>query len=228
MSTRSHGVQDMTIPSIPTRGRTLDYAAPVYDFLEPLFLLMKQAEYDLTLINVLDPRPSDTILDLGCGTGVLCRMIAERLQPELGGSVTGIDAAGKMIEVARKKRGAPHCRFEAMAAEHLLFDDETFDAVVSSLFFHHVPLDLKKLSLQEAFRTLKPGGKLIVADMHKPTTFMGWLVSHVSRWFFMQPQIGENIRGVLPDLMVEAGFPPPRTVAQYFGYITVFATSKPQ
>ncbi len=217
----------MTIPSIPTRGRTLDYAASVYDLLEPLCLLAKQAEYDLTLIEALDPQPADIVLDLGCGTGVLCQMIGERLQPELGGSVTGIDAAGKMIELARKKRGAAHCRFEAMAAEQLDFADETFTAVVSSLFYHHVPLDLKKRSLEEAFRVLKPGGRLIIADMHKPTTFMGALVSHVSRWFFMQPQIGENIRGVLPELMVAAGFPPPQTVAQYFGYITVFSTAKP-
>ena len=216
----------MPISSIPTRGRTLDYAASVYDLLEPICLLAKQAEYDLTILDTLDPQPTDRVLDLGCGTGVLCQMIGQRLQPDLGGSVTGIDAAGKMIEIARKKRGSGHCLFAAMAAENLQFADETFDGVVSSLFFHHVPLDLKKRSLAEAFRVMKPGGKLIIADMHIPTTFMGALVSHVSRWFFMQPQIGENIRGVLPGLMIEAGFQPPLTVAHYFGYITVFATNK--
>lgn len=216
----------MTIPSIPTRGRTLDYAASVYDLLEPICLLNKQAEYDRTILETLAPQPADRILDIGCGTGVLCQMIAMRLQPENEGAVTGIDAAGKMIEIARKKRGSNHCRFEAMAAENLTFDDDSFDGVVSSLFYHHVPLDLKKRSLSEAFRVLKPGGKLVIADMHTPTTFMGSLVSHVSRWFFMQPQIAENIRGVLPDLIEEAGFQPPRTVAHYFGYISVFETTK--
>jgi len=217
----------MTIPSIPTRGRTLDYAAPVYDLLEPLCLLNKQAEYEQRLLQALDPQPADTILDLGCGTGVFCALVAQHVDPELGGSITGIDAAGKMIEHARNKRGAPHCRFEAMAAEQLDFADSSFDSVVSSLFYHHVPLDLKTRSLQEAFRVLKPGGKLIIADMHKPTTLLGALISHVSRWFFMQPQIGENIRGVLPELMIQAGFLPPQTLAQYFGYITLFSTTKP-
>ncbi len=216
----------MRIPSIPTRGRTLDYAASIYDLLEPICLLNKQAEYDRTILDTLAPQPTDKILDIGCGTGVLCQMIAQRLQPENGGTVTGIDAAGKMIEVARKKRGSGHCHFEAMAAENLIFPDESFDGVVSSLFYHHVPLDLKKQSLAEAFRVLKSGGKLVIADMHTPTTFMGALVSHVSRWFFMQPQIAENIRGVLPELIEEAGFQPPRTIAHYFGYIAVFATTK--
>lgn len=216
----------MSIPSIPTRGRTLDYAASVYDLLEPLCLFTKQEQYDLTILDTLDPQPTDTVLDLGCGTGVLCQIISERLHPEGGGSVTGIDAAGKMVEIARKKRGNARCLFVAMAAESLQFNDESFDGIVSSLFFHHIPLDLKKQSLSEAFRVLKPGGKLVVADMHTPTTRMGSIISHVSRWFFLQPQIGENIRGVLPDLMVEAGFLPPRSVAHYFGYITVFSTTK--
>ena len=156
----------MTIQSIPTRGRTLDYAAPVYDLLEPLCLLNKQAEYDQTLIQTLAPQPADAILDLGCGTGLLCEKISRLLDPALGGCVTGIDAAGKMIEAAREKRAAPHCRFEAMAAERLDFADASFDAVISSLFYHHVPLDLKQQSLREAFPVLKPGRRLVIADMH--------------------------------------------------------------
>ena len=217
----------MTIPSVPTKGRTLNYAAPVYDLLEPLCLLNRQAEYDRTLIKNLAPQPTDRILDLGCGTGLLCQQISQLLDPTKGGYVVGIDAAGNMIEAAREKRGSDHCRFEAMAAEQLAFADASFDAVISSLFYHHVPLDLKKSSLQEAFRVLKPGGRLIISDMDKPTTLLGALVSHASRWLFMQPQIGENIRGVLPGLMVEAGFLPPTTVAHYFGYISVFVTTKP-
>ena len=216
----------MKTESVPTRGRTLDHAALVYDFCEPILLLGKQAEYDRHLMALLEIRASDRVLDLGCGTGVLTRMIADRLDAAAGGESVGIDAAGKMIAVARKKRGTANCRFEVMAAEDLAFEDAAFDAVVSSLFFHHVQLDLKQRALAEAYRVLKPGGRLVIADMHVPTTRMGALVSHVSRWFFMQPQIGENIRGVLPDVIQGAGFAPPEIAATYFGYIAVFNTSK--
>lgn len=217
----------MQIQSIPTRGRTLDYAASVYDALEPLCLFNKQREFDQQIIDTLAPKPSDVLLDLGCGTGLLCEKISQHLDAAQSGSITGIDAAGRMIEAARGKRGSPQCRFEAMAAEHLAFNDCSFDAVISSLFFHHLPLDLKEQSLGEAYRVLKPGGRLVIADMDRPTTLFGALLSHASRWLFLQPQITENIQGLLPGLIAEAGFAPPQKVAHYFGYLTIFSTSKP-
>jgi ubiquinone/menaquinone biosynthesis C-methylase UbiE len=218
----------MNKESIPTRGRTLDHAAVVYDLFEPILLLGKQAEYDRHLLALLDPSPHEKILDLGCGTGVLAKRIADQLDSDVGGISIGIDAAANMIRVATKKRANETCRFEVMAAEHLDYDDEFFDAVVSSLFFHHVPADLKAAALSEAFRVLKPGGRLIIADMHRPTSWMGALVSHVARWFFMQPQIGENIRGILPGLIEAAGFLPPIHVTTYFGYIALFTSRKPE
>ena len=174
-------------------------------FLSPYYYWEKQAEYDKHILSLLELNSADRVLDLGCGTGVLTRMIADRLDSKSGGVSVGIDAAAKMILVAGKKRGSGNCRFEVMAAEDLSFEDQSFDVVVSSLFFHHIPLDLKEKTLAESFRILRPGGRLIIADMHIPTTWMGALVSHVSRWFFMQPQIGENIRGVLPSVIERSG-----------------------
>lgn len=214
--------------SIPTRGRSLDHAARVYDYCEPIVMLGRQEPYNRNIVDALNAQPQQRVLDLGCGTGVLTRMIADKLDSSAGGFCLGIDAAAKMIAVADKKRSSPAGLFDVMAAENLVLEDNSFDAVVSSLFFHHVPLDLKQKSLSEARRVLKPGGRLLIADMHTPSTFFGAVVSYSARWFFLQPEIAENIKGVLPELIAQTGFVRPEMLNMYFGYIALFVAHKPR
>jgi len=218
----------MSLASMPTRGRTLDYAAGIYDIFEPMCMLGKQNEINDLVVDLLEIKNSHRILDLGCGTGILSAKIAEELSADAGGLSMGIDAAGKMVEGAREKRGSNTCKFEVAAAEDLPFDNESFDSVVSTMFFHHIQLDLKEKALFEAFRVMRPGGRLVIADMHTPTNFMGAFISHVSRWMLFQPQIGENIKGLLPGVIEKAGFTTPELIKTYFGYIAIFSSRKPE
>jgi len=217
----------MDFTSVPTKGRTLDYAAAVYDILEPWVMFGKQNQINQQVVDSLNVKQGHKILDVGCGTGVVTKLISEKLSVKENGMATGIDAAGKMIEGAVKKRESSTCSFRVAAAENLPFENDAFDSVVSTLFFHHIQLDLKEKSFAEAFRVIKPGGRLVVSDMHIPETIMGTLIAHASRWLLFQPQIGENIRGVLPKVMENAGFKKPRLIKTYLGYITLFITEKP-
>ena len=154
--------------SAPTRGRTLDYAAPVYDLLEPVLLLGKEAEYDQLIVDLVALAPDHRVLDLGCGTGVLTRRMGDRLDPARGGEAVGIDAAARMIKLARKRRGSATTRFEVVAAERLPFADASFDAVVCFGILEHLPRPLQRGTLSEALRVLAPGGclYLVVNNNH--------------------------------------------------------------
>lgn len=87
----------MKLRSVPTRGRTLDHAASVYDVLEPIILLGSQNKYDLDIISLFQLSPGQRVLDLGCGTGILTPMIVDRLGTKQGGKSIGIDVAAKMM-----------------------------------------------------------------------------------------------------------------------------------
>ena len=211
---------------IPTRGRHLNHVASLYDpVVERLSFGREQRFRELTLAQ-MDIGPADRILDVGCGTGTLTLQAARLLGPE--GSIIGIDAAPRMIAIAGKKAaaaGSP-ARFETAVAEALPFSDQQFTMVVNSMFCHHIDLQLKKLAFAEMYRVLVPGGLLITADIDRPTTLLGWLTGWLGRWLLLQPELAENLRGLLPELMTEAGFGEVRQVAHVHGLISFFRAVK--
>ncbi len=100
------------------------------------------------------------VLEMGCGTGPVCRRFAEIAEVE---QVFGIDPARKLIERARVLAdGNAKLQFDVARAESTGFDDDTLDLVILHTLLSHVPD--QGAVLDEARRILKPGGWLAVCD----------------------------------------------------------------
>jgi SAM-dependent methyltransferase len=101
--------------------------------------------------------PSQRVLDVACGTGVLTREVASRVGAT--GEAVGVDPGPGMIEVARRQ--APAIEWRQGVAESLPFGGASFDAVVSQfglMFFND-----RRQALREMLRVLKPGGRVAIA-----------------------------------------------------------------
>jgi ubiquinone/menaquinone biosynthesis C-methylase UbiE len=103
------------------------------------------------------------LLDIGCGTG----LFVERYITA-GGSAIGLDISSKMIQKARRRCTA--CDYTLGTGEKIPFCDNSFDAVSSLLVFSYVK-DPETM-LNEAYRVLKPGGKIAICTLGKK--FLTW------------------------------------------------------
>jgi len=109
-------------------------------------------------------RQGEAILDIGCGSG-LDAFVASRMTGPRG-RVIGLDVTEEMIEKANKNLmllGLNNVSLEKGEAEELPFQDELSDVVISNGAFN-LTLDKEK-ALKEAFRVIKPKGRLMIADM---------------------------------------------------------------
>lgn len=121
--------------------------------------------YPQVLAALADVPEAGELLDVGCGTGALARLVLE--QRPLS-RVTGLDLAPNMVAQARANLQSFGERAQVVEgdSDHLPFRDESFDAAYCNDSFHHYP-DPEKASF-EMWRVLRPGGLLVVGDAALP------------------------------------------------------------
>jgi len=145
------------------------------------------------------------VLDLGCGTGTLALLIHEQ---EPRAEVFGIDGDPNILRLARKKardRDVTVHYVHGMSFD-LPYPGESFDRVVSSLFFHHVSEENKRRSLAEARRVLKSDGELHIADWGTPANLLMKLGSRFIQVLDGSETTKDNFEGRLPHMVVQEGF----------------------
>lgn len=119
--------------------------------------LFGRASYLQALAALIDP--SWTVGDLGCGTG----QVAAALAPFVS-RVIAVDRSGEMLQAARRRaRDAHNVDVRRGDLESLPIDDASIDAATVLLVLHHLPAPAAALS--EAARVLRPGGRIVIADM---------------------------------------------------------------
>jgi ubiquinone/menaquinone biosynthesis C-methylase UbiE len=115
------------------------------------------------LLSHVETNGSQHFLDVGCGSGLVSRYLAQ----EYGGEVTGIDIDPEQIELARRDAaGVENVRFLEADAAELPFQENSFDIVFSLGALHYISnwLDV----LKEIKRVLKPDGYFVYADIIYP------------------------------------------------------------
>jgi SAM-dependent methyltransferase len=197
MSSRHHDHR----PFVPALG--LRFLNPLYDPL--LRLHTRERRWKGQLVDQMQIQRGQRILDVGCGTGTLDLLIKEK-HPDA--DVVGLDPDADILAIARRKaeRAGVEIRFQEGYADRLPYPDSSFDRVVSSLVFHHLPPETKALALREIKRVLRPGGELHMADIGRPPNALLRIAVQPLRLFDGVGATKDNLAGRLPALIADAGF----------------------
>jgi SAM-dependent methyltransferase len=144
----------------------------------------KFIEWD-RILGGLHLRGNERVLDMGCGRGAVLVAVARRLTT---GRVTGIDIwstrdqSGNGRDVTLRNASlegvATRVEIETGDMRSLPYPDEAFDLVVSSLAIHNIRSNVdRKRAIVEAFRVLRPAGRIVIVDIRATAIYEATLLS---------------------------------------------------
>jgi SAM-dependent methyltransferase len=184
---------------VPAAG--IDALTGVYDV--GVRLTMREGRWRRLIVDEIATVQPRVVLDVGCGTGTLTIAAADELRDA---HVVGLDGDRKVLDLARRKDGSERVEWVEGLADELPFGDGEVDALMTTLVFHHLPLGIKRAALVEARRVLRPGGRLVVADWGRPQDPVMSVAFIALQCLDGFANTGDNRRGLVPQLITEAGF----------------------
>ena len=216
-------VPDHYVPALRFRWLTQCYD-PV------IALTVRERTFKQQLITQATLSNHHALLDVGCGTGSLAIWVKDRYPLA---EVYALDGDNKILSIARHKAQQANTliQFDEGYAEALPYRDETFDRVVSSLFFHHLLRPQKQNTLMEILRVLKPGGECHIADWGKPTNRLMRLLFYSIQLLDGFATTRDHVDGLLPVLINDSGF---ENVTEHpeiqtlFGTLSLISACKPE
>lgn len=229
----THGVGSRTDLSYGPR------TARLYEPFMAAVTLGRYRSFVAAEVTRLDLRPSDRVLDLCCGTGIVVRELARRLGPR--GEVIGVDSSEAMLEEAARRGTVRRFRGRAGAgltaggrvtyirapAECLPLPDDLFDWVTIFLGLHEIGRAARLPALGEVRRVLRPGGRGLILDF---ATGGSRLRRGALRLFLSAlegPDAGTICEPGVPALVSEAGLRPDRPRPVFLGLLEVTGFEKP-
>ncbi|MET0953855.1 MAG: demethylmenaquinone methyltransferase [Aeromicrobium sp.] len=141
-------------------AKMFDGVAEKYDLTNDVLSVGQDRRWRKRVVDLVAPRPGETILDLAAGTGTSSQPFADA-----GATVVPCDFSIGMLEVGKRER--PTLAFTAGDGMLLPFGDETFDAVTISFGLRNIVDPIA--GLRELLRVTKPGGRVVVCEFSTPT-----------------------------------------------------------
>jgi ubiquinone/menaquinone biosynthesis C-methylase UbiE len=154
-----------------------------------------------TAIDAL--RPGETVLDLGSGAGMDAFLAARQVGPT--GHVIGVDMTDAMLEKARenaRKAELENVEFRKGHIEALPVEDESVDAIISNCVINLSPE--KDRVYGEAFRVLRPGGRLMISDVVLERPLPANIIESIDAYIGCVG--GASLRAEYFEIIQKAGF----------------------
>lgn len=152
-----------------------------YDLMLNLISLGRYSHFIKGVVEKMDIKPGENILDLGSGTGKADFFMAKKVGPE--GRILGLDLSKEMISIAQKRcQLYPQIQFQEQRIEVPLGFKEEFDKVFISFVLHGFEDNQKLKIIDNAYRALKSGGSFYILDYNQFDLTKLWFPI---RWVFM-------------------------------------------
>ncbi len=130
------------------------------------FFLGGERKIRRRVLNLLNLKAGDKVLDAACGTGTSALIMEEIIGGD--GEIVGIDLSPKMVEIAKSKVKSANISFLNTNSEDIQYPDNYFDKAHISLALHEMIHEGRVNTLREMHRVLKPTGIFVAADFGSP------------------------------------------------------------